>query len=38
LPDTLEGHPADEVRVLPLSAEAINQVLDSIAEHAVPLV
>ena len=35
-PDSMETHAAVEAKVLPLSAETINQVLDSIAAHAVP--
>jgi hypothetical protein len=35
-PDPMETHSVVEAQVLPLSAETINQVLDSIAEHAVP--
>jgi hypothetical protein len=35
-PDSMETHSAVEAKALPLSAETINQVLDSIAEHAVP--
>ena len=36
--DPLVTHPVVEAKALPLSAETINQVLDSIAEHAVPSV
>jgi hypothetical protein len=35
-PDLIETHSVIESQALPLSAETINQVLDSIAEHAVP--
>jgi hypothetical protein len=35
-PDPVETHSTVEAKGLPLSAETINQVLDSIAEHAVP--
>ena len=35
-PDPMEAHSVVEARALPLSAKTINQVLDSIAEHAVP--
>jgi hypothetical protein len=35
-PDPKETHSVVETEVLPLSAETINRVLDSIAEHAVP--
>jgi hypothetical protein len=35
-PDPMETHSVVEAQALPLSAETINQVLDSIAEHAVP--
>ncbi len=34
-PGSTEARPASETQALPLSAELINQVLDSIAEHAV---
>ena len=34
--DPIETHSVVEAQSLPLSAETINQVLDSIAEHAVP--
>jgi hypothetical protein len=37
-PDPGAPHSEIETRALPLSAEAINQVLDSIAEHAIPSV
>lgn len=37
-PDSKEAHPANEPQALPLSNETINQVLNSIAEHAVPSV
>jgi hypothetical protein len=37
-PGPIEPEPLPETRVLPLSPETINQVLDSIAEHAVPSV
>ena len=37
-PGPIEPTSEVETRALPLSAEAINQVLDSIAEHAVPSV
>jgi hypothetical protein len=36
--DAMETPSADEAQALPLTAETINQVLDSIAEHAVPSV
>jgi len=32
----MEKHPVVEAQALPLSAETINQVVNSIAEHAVP--
>jgi hypothetical protein len=35
-PDPFETHSVIETQILPLSAETINQVLNSIAEHAVP--
>jgi hypothetical protein len=35
-PESMETHSAVEAKALPLSAEMINQVLDSIADHAVP--
>jgi len=35
-PDSMETHSAVEPKALPLTAETINEVLDSIAEHAVP--
>ncbi|MGC8639102.1 MAG: hypothetical protein ACP5XB_04405 [Isosphaeraceae bacterium] len=35
-PDPFETHSVIETEILPLSAETINRVLDSIAEHAVP--
>jgi hypothetical protein len=35
-PDAIETHSVTESQALPLSVETINQVLDSIAEHAVP--
>jgi hypothetical protein len=35
-PDAIEPRSAIEAEALPLSAETINRVLDSIAEHAVP--
>jgi len=35
-PDPMEKHPVVEAQALPLSAETINQVVNSIAEHAVP--
>jgi len=35
-PDAGENHSVVEARILPLDAEAINQVLDSIAAHAEP--
>ena len=37
-PDPMETHSEFETQALPLSAETINQVLNSIAEHAVPSV
>jgi hypothetical protein len=37
-PDTVATHSEVEIQTLPLSAVTINQVLDSIAEHAVPSV
>ncbi len=37
-PDPMEPRSVLETRVLPLSAETINQVLNSIAEYAVPSV
>jgi hypothetical protein len=37
-PDAIEPPPGIETRALPLSAETINEVIDSIAEHAVPSV
>jgi hypothetical protein len=37
-PDPMETHSVVEAQTLPVSAEAINQVLNSIAEHAVPSV
>jgi hypothetical protein len=37
-PDPMETHSVIETQALPLSAETINQVLNSIAEHAVPSV
>ena len=37
-PEPGESHSVIETQALPLSAEAINQVLNSIAEHAVPSV
>ena len=37
-PDPMETHSVFEAQPLPLSAETINQILDSIAEHAVPSV
>jgi hypothetical protein len=37
-PDSSQTHPVLEAQTLPLSAETINQVLNSIAEHAVPSV
>jgi hypothetical protein len=37
-PGTTETHAVIETPALPLSAETINQVLNSIAEHAVPSV
>ena len=37
-PDSLEPHSAIEAKVLPLNPETMNQVLDSIAAHAVPSV
>jgi hypothetical protein len=36
--DAMETPSADDVQALPLTAETINQVLDSIADHAVPSV
>ncbi len=36
--DAMETPSADGAQALPLTAETINQVLDSIAEHAVPSV
>lgn len=36
--DPMATHSVIEVEPLPLSAETINQILDSIAEHAVPSV
>jgi hypothetical protein len=35
-PDSMETQSVVEVQALPLTAETINQVLNSIAEHAVP--
>jgi hypothetical protein len=35
-PDWMESQSAVEAKALPLTADTINQVLDSIAEHAVP--
>jgi hypothetical protein len=35
-PDPVEAHSVVETQGLPLSPDTINQVLDSIAEHAVP--
>jgi hypothetical protein len=35
-PDPFETHSVIEPEILPLSAETINQVLNSVAEHAVP--
>ena len=35
-PGPFGTHSAIETRILPLSAETINQVLNSIAEHAIP--
>ena len=37
-PDPFETHSVIETQILPLSAETINQVLNSIVEHAVPSV
>jgi hypothetical protein len=37
-PGPMETHSENETRALPLSAKTINQVLNSIAEHAVPSV
>ena len=37
-PDTIEPPSVNEAQALPLSADTINQVLNSIAEHAVPSV
>jgi hypothetical protein len=37
-PEPTEKHSEVEARVLPVSAQTINQVLDSIAEYAVPSV
>ena len=37
-PDPLVTHSVVETQALPLSPKTINQVLDSIAEHAVPSV
>ena len=37
-PDPWETHSTVELKIMPLSAEVINQVLDSIAAHAVPSV
>ncbi len=36
--DPMESRPAMETEAFPLSAETINRVLDSIADHAVPSV
>ena len=38
LPDLAEPRPAAEAQSLPLSRETINQVLNAIADHAVPSV
>ena len=35
-PDPMETHSEVEAQALPVSAETINQILNSIAEHAVP--
>ena len=37
-PDPMETRSVIEAQAVPLSAETINQVLNSIAEHAVPSV
>ncbi len=34
--DSMKTHPDAEAQSFPLSTETINQVLDSIAEHAIP--